>query len=268
MRRHVKAKLDAAAQSHEHAMPGRCARRKLPREWDPRSALSSSSTQPLRKRSGMADAGDTLTTSIEIAPSWRSWSGVHGGFLVARASAAIARAALREPNLPRAEHTHASREVKLLVDHREDLVNTRTRLTNRIRWYLHELDPQLDPPSRGLDRSVELDRLEQELDAMVDSMVRRRAIELLADIRQLTVRANVLEKELAALVRRHAPQLLELPGCGALTAAKLIGETKSSSVRRGDGRAVVLNSGIWLTHSQIDQVVDAERCSEWGLMTC
>ena len=35
---------------------------------------------------------------------------------------AIARAAVREPDLPRAEHTHASRELKLLVDRREDLV--------------------------------------------------------------------------------------------------------------------------------------------------
>jgi transposase len=58
---------------------------------------------------------------------------------------AIARAALREPDLPRAEHTHASREFKLLVDHREDLVASRTRLQNRLRWHLHELDPELDP---------------------------------------------------------------------------------------------------------------------------
>jgi transposase len=34
---------------------------------------------------------------------------------------AIAGAAQREPNLPVAEYSHASREIKLLVDHREDL---------------------------------------------------------------------------------------------------------------------------------------------------
>ena len=39
---------------------------------------------------------------------------------------AIARAAVREPNLPRAEHTHTSRTLKLLVDHRDDLVGQRT----------------------------------------------------------------------------------------------------------------------------------------------
>jgi transposase len=35
---------------------------------------------------------------------------------------AVARAALREPNLPVAQHDQASWEVKLLVDHREHLV--------------------------------------------------------------------------------------------------------------------------------------------------
>nr|WP_308280305.1 transposase [Pseudonocardia abyssalis] len=44
---------------------------------------------------------------------------------------AIARAALREPNLPIAEHDDRSRELKLLVDHREDLVGERTRMINR-----------------------------------------------------------------------------------------------------------------------------------------
>jgi hypothetical protein len=54
---------------------------------------------------------------------------------------AVARAALREPNLPTAGHDQASWEVKLLVDHREHLVAERTRTINRLRWHLHQLDP-------------------------------------------------------------------------------------------------------------------------------
>ena len=72
---------------------------------------------------------------------------------------AIARAALREPDLPVACHDGTSRELKLLVDHREDLVTERTRMQNRLRWHLHELDPELDVPARGLDRLTVLDRL-------------------------------------------------------------------------------------------------------------
>jgi transposase len=45
---------------------------------------------------------------------------------------AVARAALREPNLPVAEHDEISREIKLLVDHREDLVNQRTQMIGRL----------------------------------------------------------------------------------------------------------------------------------------
>jgi transposase len=39
-----------------------------------------------------------------------------------------------------------------------------------------------------------------------------------------TTRINELERELAQLVTGYAPQLLAEPGCGPLTAAKLIGE--------------------------------------------
>jgi transposase len=138
---------------------------------------------------------------------------------------AIARAALREPNLPTATHDQVSRDLKLLVDHREDLVTTRTQLQNRLRWHLHELDPELDPPARGLDRLGELTRLAAWLAEQPVSTVVRIAAELVADIHALTLRANALERELTARVKRAAPQLLALPGCGVLTAAKIVGET-------------------------------------------
>jgi transposase len=54
---------------------------------------------------------------------------------------AVALAALRHDNLPVAELDGPAREVRLLVDHRRDLVTERTRIQSRLRWYLHELDP-------------------------------------------------------------------------------------------------------------------------------
>jgi transposase len=138
---------------------------------------------------------------------------------------AIARAALREPDLPVAEHDEVSRELRLLVDHREDLVTERTRMQNRLRWHLHELDPELDIPARGLDRLVVLDRLTGWLTGQPGTMVVRLAGELLGDIRALTARINALEAEITIRVREVAPALLALPGAGALTAAKIVGET-------------------------------------------
>ena len=140
---------------------------------------------------------------------------------------AIARAALREPSLPVAEHDDATREVKLLVDHREDLVAKRTRMINRLRWHLHELDPELDPPLRSLKQLGRLDTLAAWLSARVEQagMVARLAAEIVTDVRAATVRITALEREITARVERACPALLGLPGCGALTAAKIVGET-------------------------------------------
>jgi len=147
---------------------------------------------------------------------------------------AVARAALREPDLPVASLDGPERELRLLVDHREDLVGERTRTINRLRWHLHELTPGDEPVPRSLDRRVVLDDLEQRL---VDEpgTVARLARELVADVRAATERINRLEREIAALAERLAPSLLGLTGCGPLTAAKLVGET--AGIRRFHSRA-------------------------------
>ena len=65
---------------------------------------------------------------------------------------AVARAALREPDLPIARLDGVERELRLLIDHREDLVAERTRIISRLRWHLHELDPGWLPPA-NIDRT-------------------------------------------------------------------------------------------------------------------
>lgn len=137
---------------------------------------------------------------------------------------AVARAALREPDLPVATHDEASRELKLLVDHREDLVAQRTAIINRFRWHLHRIDPALDPSPRSLDRGKTRAGLREVL-AEVSGIDARLARELLEDIEALTVRANALQREITTLVTDQVPALLEVPGCGPLTAAKIVGET-------------------------------------------
>ena len=52
----------------------------------------------------------------------------------------------------------------------------------------------------------------------------RVCLELLAQIRAHTKRVRELEREIEALVSDYCPELLEIRGCGALTAAKLIAE--------------------------------------------
>ena len=52
---------------------------------------------------------------------------------------ALAPAVLREPGLPVAALDGPDRAVRLLVDHREDVVGERTRHEQRLRWFLVEL---------------------------------------------------------------------------------------------------------------------------------
>lgn len=138
--------------------------------------------------------------------------------------AAVAHAALREPGLPAARLDGPAREVKLLSDHRHNLVTERTILACRLRWHLHELDPGLQVPSRGLRRYCVLDDLAVRL-AALGGVVARIAAELVARCRELTIQINSLERELRDLVRVLAPALLAVPGCGVLGAAAIIGET-------------------------------------------
>ena len=138
---------------------------------------------------------------------------------------AVARAALQEPLLdgPRAGE-EALRELKLLVDHRDDLVAERRRCQQRLRWHLHELDPTLRVPLGALDRTVWLDRLARQLARREQTTQLRIARDLLARCRTLTRSIVELEHELRTRTRTLAPALLQLPGCGPLSAAKLLCE--------------------------------------------
>jgi transposase len=138
---------------------------------------------------------------------------------------AIARAALQEPELdgPRpGEQT--LRELKLLVDHRDDLVDERRRCQQRLRWHLHELDPSLHVPLGALDRAVWLDRLSRQLARRERTTQVSIARELIARCRSLNRSILELEREVQERTTTIAPRLLALPGCGPLSAAKLLSE--------------------------------------------
>lgn len=136
---------------------------------------------------------------------------------------AVARALLREPELPVASHDEISRELKLLVDRREDLVAQRTSTINRLLWRVHELDPERAPKPRSLDLAKHRRLLGEWLTAQ-PGLVAELARDELADITRLTDTIDALTKRIGDRVRQVAPALLALPGCGELTAAKLIGE--------------------------------------------
>src|SRR5437868_2282764 len=106
---------------------------------------------------------------------------------------AIARAALREPDLSRPRPDEERfRELKLLVDHRDDLVDQRRRTQQRLRWHLHALDPTYAVPLRKLSRATQLDRVGRWLARQLPDMQARLA-------RDLVGRCRALNREIAAL---------------------------------------------------------------------
>jgi transposase len=155
---------------------------------------------------------------------------------------AVARAALREPNLPTAGHDQASWEVKLLVDHREHLIAERTRAINRLRWHLHRLDPDLEHTARRLP-GPSLGQITAWLAGTPWSVQVAICQELTAAIAALTVRIDQLDHDLRTRVAELAPNLLSLPGCGVLTAAKLLAETAGVARFRSEA-CVAMHAGV------------------------
>jgi transposase len=138
---------------------------------------------------------------------------------------AVARAALREPGLGRPRPGEdAFRDLKLLVDHRDDVVDERRRAQQRLRWHLHQLDPTFALPLRMLGRPSHLERVSRWLARREQELQVRLARELVVRCRSLNRVIDELDRELEQRTRETAPALLELPGCGAVTAAKLLAE--------------------------------------------
>jgi transposase len=138
---------------------------------------------------------------------------------------AVARVALREGDLPRPRPGEERyRELKLLVVYRDDLVDERRRAQQRLRWHLHQIDASFVVPAGALDRAVWLERVGRWLARRPREMQVRLARDLVSRCRSLTRMIVELDRELESLSAQMAPALLELPGCGGLTAAKLLAE--------------------------------------------
>ncbi|WKG01249.1 IS110 family transposase [Mycolicibacterium sp. HK-90] len=146
---------------------------------------------------------------------------------------AVAQAVLRHPDLPIATHDEVSRELKLLVDRREDLVAQQTSTINRLRQRIHELDPAAEPKPASLHRAKPCAVLQDWLGTQ-HGVLAELARDELADIMGMTEAIDALAARIGERVQKVAPTLLALPGCGELTAAKLVAEAAGISRFRSE----------------------------------
>jgi transposase len=135
----------------------------------------------------------------------------------------VARAALREPNLPTARLDGMERELRLLVDYRDVLIAERTRHEARLRWFLVELGIT-EPAARTLAQPVVLAAIDRQLVGRPEPCARIGGY-LVTRIAELTLAIDALAREIRERTETVAPALLDLVGCGPLTAAKLVAET-------------------------------------------
>ena len=151
---------------------------------------------------------------------------------------AVARAVVKDgvEQFPVAFLDERAMEIRLICDHRGDLVAERTRTVNRLRWHLLELCPELEPSlKRGaFNHARMLDRVERRLRKLPASARVRIAREQIAQLRGLNRQIDQLHRQLAELVAAHRPKLLAEQGCGALTAAILIGHTAGNERFRSE----------------------------------
>jgi transposase len=149
---------------------------------------------------------------------------------------AVARAAIREPDLPQATLPGIEYEIGLLVDHRNDLIDDSTGHQRRLRWHLHELDPDLQIPASGLNNPANLQRVSRRLQRAEQTTQVRICRELVRRITELNHRASEIKRELTKLVKANAPQLLEIVGCGPLCAASILAEIAGINRFRTDAQ--------------------------------
>jgi transposase len=111
---------------------------------------------------------------------------------------AVARAVVNDgvESFPVAYLNEEAMEIRLLFDHRHDLVAERTRVQNRLRWHLVALCPELETSlkKRSISETRQLDRVDRRLRRMPVGARVRVAREQVAQIRRLTSQTITLER--------------------------------------------------------------------------
>lgn len=137
-------------------------------------------------------------------------------------AAAAARAAIAIPGLDRHRIDEQVRELRVLVDHRADLVKRRTTVTNQLKAQLHLW---LDHTPGDLARAKTVTAVRALLDnAALRPGVARALSDMLNELAALNQRVRDLDLTIRDLVVPLAPTLLQITGISHTSAAVLIAE--------------------------------------------
>lgn len=138
-------------------------------------------------------------------------------------AAAIARVVARGEGLADARRDDVCVDLKLLSDHRDQLIHTRTELVNQTHQDLVMLAPGYQTKVRNLTTKKNLSAAITLVRG--DRSVRARLVrDRIAHIRRLDADIATLERDIAAKLDESATTLTEIPGVGHFVAARILGE--------------------------------------------
>jgi transposase len=160
---------------------------------------------------------------------------------------AIARLLLAEgEGLPQVQRDDLSTELRLLSDHRDNLVAERTRMLNQLHAQMLQLDPGYRERSGSLTtpRGLAYCRAFRAADPSGVAQARLLIVAQLADqAAQLEAAIAALTERLERLVAASRTPLLAVRGVGVVVAARLLGEL-GSAPRVPSAAALAALSGI------------------------
>jgi transposase len=137
---------------------------------------------------------------------------------------AIARVVARENGLPLATGTAPHRDLRLLVDYREQLLIEQTRLRNRLHADLQALLPGYRDGLGHLASSSNLQKARRLLAPLTD-VAAEVALLRLSRLEAIGVEVNGLRRRIETLIGASHDTLTAIAGVGPLSAARLLGET-------------------------------------------
>jgi transposase len=168
-----------------------------------------------------ADGIEVIDVPAKLAARVRLLSTGHGRKTDEADAVSVGIAALTATRLNTATVDAAIIAMRALVEHRDDLVKTRTQTINRLHVLLTHLTPAGAPRGLTADHAAEILRQIRPRESAVKTL-RSLAVDLVAEVRHLDRRIAKAATDIAAAVDASGSTLTELSGIGTLNAAKII----------------------------------------------
>jgi transposase len=168
-----------------------------------------------------ADGIEVIDVPAKLAARVRLLSSGHGRKTDEADAVAVGVAALTATRLNTASIDAAIIAMRALVEHRDDLVKTRTQTVNRLHVLLTHLTPAGAPRGLTADRAAEILRQIRPRETATKTL-RSLAVDLVGEVRALDRRIVKAAGDIAAAVESSGTTLTELSGVGVLNAAKIV----------------------------------------------